>query len=96
MPYYIPKSLESLKNPKTKKPQCAPHRYNTPAYDQRLQMTPEPDSSPLLINKYKTFIQSVVRTLLYYARSLDTTILRAINELSRVQYKPTIETLAKA
>ena len=41
-------------------------------------------------------IQSIVGTLLYYARSVDPTMFPAINEISRFQSKPTRDTKEKA
>ena len=93
---YIPKALERLQHMKPKKPQYAPLRWTTAAYGQSLQMVPEPYSSPLLGKKDPKFIQSVVGKLLYYTRLLDPTMLCGINEISRVQYKPTTDTLEKA
>ena len=58
------------------------HKWTTPVYGQRLQMTTEIDLSPPLGKKETNFIQSVVGTLPYYARYLDPTMLRSINEIS--------------
>ena len=44
----------------------------------------EPDSSPLL-NKYDTqYIQSVIGSLLYYARAIEHPILVALNEIEKI------------
>ena len=45
IPEYIPKALTRLNHPAPKKPQYAPHSWTAPAYEQRLQMAPDPDSS---------------------------------------------------
>ena len=96
MPKYIPKALTHLNHPVPKKPQYAPHRWTAPAYGQRLQLAPDPDSSELLDQKGIKLIQTVVGIFFYYARSLNPTILRALNEISRIQARPTKDTLAKA
>ena len=96
MPEYIPKALTRLNHPAHKKPQYAPHRWTDPAYGQRLHMAPDPDSSELLNQKVIKFIQTVVGIFLYYAQALDPTILRSLNEISRIQARPTKDTLAKA
>ena len=96
MPEYIPKALTRLNHPAPKKPQYAPHRWTTPAYGQQLQMAPDPESSELLDKKVIKFIQTVVGIFLYYARALDPTMLCALNEISRIQARPTKDMLAKA
>ena len=40
-------------------------------------------------------IQSIVETMLYYAQSVDTTMLQAINEILQVQSRPTRDTEEK-
>ena len=82
MPEYIPKALTRLNHPTPKKPQYAPHRWTAPAYGQRLQMAPDPDSSEFLDQKVIKFIQTVVGIFLYYAGALDPTMLCAFNEKS--------------
>ena len=67
-----------------------------PAYGQRLQIDPDLDSSELIDQKGTKFMQSVVGIFLYYARALDPTMLRALNEISRTQVRPTKDTMAKA
>ena len=55
-------------------------------------MAPDPDNSKLIDKKTTKIIQSTVVTMIYYARSVDPTMLRAINEILRVQSKPTRDT----
>ena len=59
-------------------------------------MAPDPDKSNLLDNKSTKIIQSIVGTFLYYARSVDPKMLQEINEISRVQSKPTKDAETKA
>ena len=59
-------------------------------------MATDPDSSESLDQKGIKFIQTIVGIFLYYARALDPTMLRALNEISRIQARPTKDTLAKA
>ena len=59
-------------------------------------MAPDPDESNLLDKKDTRRIQSIVGTMLYYARSVDPTMLRVINEILRVQSRPTRDTEEKA
>ena len=89
MQEYVKKELDWLQHPKLKIPQYAPYRWTVPAYGKRLQMAPDLDERYLLDKKITNIIQSIVSTMLYYVHSVDTTILRVINEISRVQKKPT-------
>ena len=58
-------------------------------------MAPDPDySTPIGKNETK-LIQSIFGTIIFYARLLDTTVLFAINEIYRVQYKLMTDTLAR-
>ena len=59
-------------------------------------MAPDPEKSDLLNKKATKIIQSIVGTMLYYARSVNPTMIRAINEISRVQSRPTQDTEERA
>ena len=59
-------------------------------------MAPDPNSSELLDQQGIKFIQTVVGIFLYYAQDLDPTMLRALNDISRVQARPTKDTMEKA
>ena len=63
-----------------------------PAYEKRLQISPDPDESNLLDKKSNNRIQSIVGTIIYYLLSVDPTMPRAINEIPRVQSQPTRDT----
>ena len=76
MPEYVTKALECLQHPKPKLPQYSPHQCTVPAYGKRIHMATSPDESKLLDKKITKRIQSIVGNFLYYARSVDSTILR--------------------
>ena len=59
-------------------------------------MDPYQDSSAALSKKEINFILSVIGKILYYASSLDPTMLCDINEVPQVQYKQTHDTLKKS
>ena len=59
-------------------------------------MASDPDESNILDKNSTNRIQSIVGTMLYYARSLYPTILRSINEILRVQSQPTQDTEEKS
>ena len=96
MQEYVNKALDKLQHPKPKIIQYAPHRWTVPTYGKRLQMAPYPDDKYLLENKSTKRIQYIVGTMLYYTQSVYPTMLQAINEISRVQSKPTRDTEEKA
>jgi hypothetical protein len=50
------------------------------------------DDSPLLDAEGKKYIQQVVGSFLYYARTVDPTILMALSEIATQQNKPTENT----
>ena len=66
--------------------------FAIPQLGQR-QYAPPPDSSPPLDKTLKTRVQSIIGSLLYYARAIDCTLLPALNALSTQQATPTTNTL---
>ena len=95
MPDYMRKALGRLQHPKPKIFQYAPHRWSVPVYGKIPQIEPYPDESNLLDKKATKRIMSIVGTMLYYTRSVYPTMLQAINEISRVQPRPTRDTEEK-
>jgi hypothetical protein len=91
MPGYIEKVRTKLLHPNPKYPQHAPHRWTTPSYGSKVQMAPV-DTSPLLDKHGKKKVQSVTGSMLYYACTVDPTMLPAINEISSQQANPTENT----
>ena len=94
MPKYIPALLKKL-NYEPNLPQYSPHPvapFTIPSPGKR-QFALPPDSSPPLNSKLTTKMQSIIGSLLYYARAIDCTILPALNSLSTQQSKPTEQTL---
>ena len=94
MPGYIQNALHKYQySPKI--PQYAPHPYRKPQYGQRIQEPTHVDQSRPVSPQIKTKIQQIVCSLLYYARSVDNTILVALNSISSRQSNPTEETVSK-
>ena len=98
MPGYIRKALARLNHTCTKVPQLSPHTHVTFRYVAKgtQQLTPTGDTFPLLSLSDRRHIQSIVVTLLYYGRCLDYTILPALNDISREQARPTMNSIRKA
>ena len=74
------KALDRLQHPKPRRLQYEPHCWSVPTYGKSLQMTPYPDESDIIDKKSNKIINSIVGTMLYYALSVDPTMLRAIQE----------------
>ena len=88
MPKYIPALLQKLQHPKPTKPQYAPHPWVVPAYGQRIQMATV-DESKKIDSKGIRRVQSIVGSLLYQSRELDSTTMVALNELGGEQARAT-------
>ena len=95
MPDYLRKALDRLQCLKPKRPQYAPHCWSVPAYGKRLQSEPYSYESYRFDKNTTKNIKSIVGTMLYYTQSVDPTMLRAINEILRVQSRPTRDTEKK-
>jgi hypothetical protein len=93
MPGYVQEALHKFQHKSPPRPVHAPHQWSQPVYGRTVQYAPPADDSDLLQTKSEiTRIQSIVGTFLYYAQAIDSTMLVALNELSRQQSKPTTST----
>ena len=63
--------------------------------EKKIQYAPPPDDSDKLDKNGTKRIQSICGSFLYYARAVDPTILRALNEIATQQAAPTLETNKK-
>ena len=88
MPKYIPASLQKLQSPKPAEPRYAPHPWVVPAYGQRIQMSTV-DESKKIDSKGIRRAQSIVGSLLYQSRALDSTTTVALDELGGEQARAT-------
>ncbi len=78
MPGYIAKLLKRVR-PHGIKGARTPSKYVTPTYQRSTSQTATVDSSPLVSTAQQKELQVVVGTLLYYARSVDPSILTAVH-----------------
>jgi hypothetical protein len=84
MPGYLAKNLKRF-NVILKRPTYSPGGYVAPVYGSRAQqLVSVDDSAPLNSAQKKTF-QEIIGAFLYYARVIDSTMLKKITELSSVQ-----------
>jgi hypothetical protein len=96
MPGYIQNVLQKYKHRMPTKPQHCPYAAPPKKYRAKAQ-------SPLLVNilpklnpdKIKD-IQSVIGSILYYARAVDITVLMALSSIAIKQSKGTTSTMMKA
>ena len=96
MPGYIQKALEKFQHPQPKRPQHSPHPHAITIYGAKAQYVEKNDDSPPLDKVGQTFIQAITRTLLYYARAVDPTILVALSAIASQQAKPKQITMERA
>ena len=89
VPKFVPNKLHEFKHPKPAKPQHAPHPAPEIRYGRSAQEARPPDTTPPLDATNQKRIQKVVGSFLWYGRAVDTTILKALNSLSRQQAAPT-------
>ena len=78
MPGYIKNTLHKFHHSTPTRKQHSPHQWNTPIYGQKQQLVHQTPPLPQLSKQHTTRIQATVGTFLYYARSLDHTILVTI------------------
>ena len=84
MPKYVPALLQKLQHLKPAKPQYTPHPWVVPAYGQRIQMETV-DEYKKLDKKGIRRVNSIVGSLLYQSRALDSTTMVALKKLGGEQ-----------
>jgi hypothetical protein len=93
MPGYITAMLHKYQHPPSKRPQYAPHTWIEPAYGQRIQYAPPPDDSAAASAADITHVQGIVGTLLYYARSVDPTLIIPLSTIASRLSTATVTTM---
>jgi hypothetical protein len=94
MPGYIAKLLQRVR-PNGVKKSSTPSIYIAPNYRSPAAQTATVDQSPLASPTQQHELQVVIGTLLYYARTVDPTILTVVHELGSAQAKPTMNDMKK-
>jgi hypothetical protein len=95
MPGYIKAALHKYQHAAPARPEHAPHTWNPPIYGDKTQFVNDETSSPALSDKDVNKFQQLMGTLLYYARSVDQTLIMPINVLASEQSKATEVTANK-
>ena len=94
MPGYVEKLLKRVR-PAGIKGAHTPSLYIQPNYKTAKAQTATVDNSPLASDAQKHELQVVVGTLLYYARTVDPSLLTVLHQLGSVQSKPTLNDMKK-
>ena len=90
MPGYVKDAQRKLQHPTLTRPQHSPHKWKSTKYGSTAPQLahPEDDSLPLNPEEANT-AQQVVGKFLYYARTVDPTMLVALNTIADRQSKST-------
>jgi hypothetical protein len=88
MPGYVSKVLSKFQHDVPKHPQHTPSRYVTPIYGAKTQYATKDETPPLTAQKCLT-IQKVTRSVLYYTRAVEPTVLMPLNDIATEQTKVT-------
>jgi hypothetical protein len=94
MPGYIAKLLTRVR-PNGIKGAHTPSIYIQPIYGKAVTQKATVDVSPLASPAQQHELQVVLGTLLYYARTVDPSVLTVVHELGSVQSRPTLNDIKK-
>jgi hypothetical protein len=95
MPGYIIKKLQKHKHASPPKPQDCPYAPQPKQFGSKAQHPLPPDMSPLLSNTDITHVQRIIRSILYYPRTVNLTVLMALCTILSEQSKGTKHTMTK-
>jgi hypothetical protein len=93
MPGYVSNILSKFQHDAPKDPQHTPSRYGTPVYGAKTQYATKDETPPLTAHQCLT-IQKVTGSVLYYARTVDPTVLMPLNDIATEKTKVTEKTQA--
>jgi hypothetical protein len=93
MPGYVLNVLIKFQHDAAKHPQHTPSQYITPVYGSKTQYVTKDEIPPLTSEQCLT-IQKVTGSNMYYARSVDPTVLMPLNDIATEQTKATERTQA--
>ena len=93
IPDYINKLLKKINHPKTIKPCHTPSTYPCKTYGKNLIPMTTHEELPTLPPAKIKYIQTIIGSLLYYAREVDPTMLVAIGTIASQQSHGTTHTI---
>ena len=86
MPGYVKEALQKFHHPTPSQPKHSPYQLNPPNYGSTSpQLAHQAPESPKLYRLEANTVQQVVGTFLYYARSVDPTMLVAFKSIAAEQ-----------
>jgi hypothetical protein len=95
IPGYVSNDLSKFQHDTPNHPQHTPSRYITPVHGAETQYATKDETTPLTATQCLT-IQKVTASVLYYARAVDPTVLKPLNDIATEQNKATEKTQAPA
>jgi hypothetical protein len=95
IPGYITAALHKYQHAAPTRPEHAPHTWIPPVYGAKTQYVEDKTTSQALSAKDVNRLQQLTGKLLYYARSVDPTLIMPINVLASEQSRATSETADK-
>ena len=96
MPGYVQKALQRFEHSKPNRPQHTPSKWTPPDYGAKVQHAPEEDTTDPLPKEGIKRLQEIIGVFLFYARSVDNTMLVALGTLGAAQTKGTKQTMEAA
>ena len=93
---YVAEPLTIFLQKKNRTPQDQPYLHINPNYGVKVQYDEATDNSPPLSKEHKKVVHEVTVNLLYYARSVDPTMLTALGSITDQQANPTEQTMQKS
>jgi hypothetical protein len=93
MPGYIQRALLRFAHPTPTAPQHSPHAWARPNYGAKKQFAPAEDTTAELPTTDKTRIQEIIGVLLFYGRTVDSTLVTALGTIATQQSTPTAKTM---
>jgi hypothetical protein len=95
MPGYVKNELQELGHIKPKNPQTYPYSPEPKKFGTEAQAPLPTDISPKLDAKGIKSVQQIVGSILYYARAINMTVLKALSSIAVEQTKASDKTIAR-
>ena len=92
IPHYIQSAFHKFQHPAITHAQHAPHTWKRPEYGAQQEYTTPPDTTQVLQPDGIKRVQQITGTLLYYAKSVDSTLPVVLGTISSQQVKATAAT----
>ena len=92
MPGYVTAALQRFRHQLKNNKQSPPHHHVAPTYGAKVQFAEPEDDTPLLPEERLKFIQQAAGVFLYYAISIDNTVLVALSDIGSEQARATSKT----